>query len=278
MSNPIALAVAAHPDDIEFMMAGTLALLGQAGYKLHMVNLASGCCGSMEENRQTIAARRLSEAREAARVLGAKLHDPIGDDLEIFYSREMVAKMAAIIRIVRPTIMLVPSPEDYMEDHMSASRLAVTGAFVRGMPNFLAAPGRNPTPQDVTIYHALPYGLRDGMRRIVQPGQYVNITSVLNEKRAALGCHLSQKEWLDRTQGLNSYLDTMESMSAEVGRWSSLFDHAEGWRRHSHLGFCAENADPLSAALGDKVTISIAYERDLGNGMPEPPQDIQHFS
>lgn len=278
MSEPVALALAAHPDDIEFMMAGTLVLLGKAGYKLHMVNLASGCCGSMEENRQTIAARRLEEAREAARTLGAKLHDPIGDDLEIFYSKELLMRTAAIIRIVRPTIMLVPSPEDYMEDHMNASRLAVSGAFVRGMPNFLTAPPRNPTSQDVTIYHALPYGLRDGMRRIVRPGQFVDVTSVLNDKRAALACHRSQKEWLDETQGLDSYLDTMEAMSAEVGRWSSLFKHAEGWRRHSHLGFCAENADPLSQALGEKVLRSEAYEKDLLSGMPPKRQVHPHFT
>jgi len=278
MAERIALAVAAHPDDIEFMMAGTLALLGQAGYALHMVNLASGCCGSMDENRQATAARRLTEARDAARSLGAKMHDPIGDDLEIFYSRELLAKMAAVIRTVRPTLMLVPSPEDYMEDHMSASRLAVSGAFVRGMPNFLTAPPRNPTSQDVTIYHALPYGLRDGMRRIVQPGQFVNITSVLNDKRAALACHRSQKEWLDETQGLDSYLDTMEDMSAEVGRWSTVFEHAEGWRRHSHLGFCPENADPLSEALGNKVQSSESYERDLLSGMPAARRPHRHFS
>ena len=278
MSEPVALALAAHPDDIEFMMAGTLLLLGKAGYKLHMINLASGCCGSMEENRQTIAARRWSEAQEAARALGAKIHEPIGDDLEILYTKELLAKTAAVIRVVRPTIMLVPSPEDYMEDHMTSSRLAVSGAFVRGMPNFLTAPPRNPTAQDVTIYHALPYGLRDGMRRVVRPGQYVNVTSVLKEKRAALACHRSQKEWLDETQGVDSYLDTMEAMSAEVGRWSSVFPHAEGWRRHSHLGFCAENADPLTEALGDKVLGSKAYENELLSGMPPKKQVHPHFT
>lgn len=278
MSEPVALAVAAHPDDIEFMMAGTLKLLGDAGYKLHMINLASGCCGSMVENRQVIAARRLAEAHDAARVLGAKLHDPVGDDLEIFYTKELLAKTAAVIRVVRPTIMLVPSPEDYMEDHMNSSRLAVSGAFVRGMPNFLTAPPRNPTSQDVTIYHALPYGLRDGMRRIVRPGQYVNITSVLKEKRAALACHRSQKEWLDETQGLDSYLDTMENMSREVGRWSSVYEHAEGWRRHSHLGFCDEKADPLSIALGEKVLCAEAYEKELLAGMPPRRQTHPHFT
>ena len=41
-----AIAIAAHPDDIEFYMAGTLLLLKQAGWKIHYLNLSSGNCGS----------------------------------------------------------------------------------------------------------------------------------------------------------------------------------------------------------------------------------------
>ncbi|MCF6287419.1 MAG: hypothetical protein L3K26_19895, partial [Candidatus Hydrogenedentes bacterium] len=59
---------------------------------------------------------------------------------------------------------------------------------------------------------------------------------------------------------------------------SSVYEHAEGWRRHSHLGFCSENADPLSKALGEKTHGSVAYERDLDQGMPEPPRQHRHFS
>ncbi|HEX5102756.1 MAG TPA: PIG-L family deacetylase, partial [Pirellulaceae bacterium] len=43
-----ALAVAAHPDDIEFLMSGTLMLLRKAGYDIHYWNLANGCCGSSQ--------------------------------------------------------------------------------------------------------------------------------------------------------------------------------------------------------------------------------------
>ena len=43
----IALAMAAHPDDIEFMMAGTLLLLKQAGWETHYLNLSAGNCGSV---------------------------------------------------------------------------------------------------------------------------------------------------------------------------------------------------------------------------------------
>jgi N-acetylglucosamine malate deacetylase 1 len=36
-----------------------------------------------------------------------------------------------------------------------------------------------------------------------------------------------------------------------VGAMSGRFEYAEGWRRHLHLGFCSELADPLPAVLGE---------------------------
>ena len=43
---PSALAIAAHPDDIEFVMAGTLLQLREAGWEIHYFNLSSGNMGS----------------------------------------------------------------------------------------------------------------------------------------------------------------------------------------------------------------------------------------
>lgn len=260
---PSALAITAHPDDIEFMMAGTLILLGKAGYELHMMNIANGCCGSATEPADVIAARRWEEAQDAARVVGAVAHPPLVDDLTIAYDQTQLRRLAAVVRAVAPTILLIHSPQDYMEDHMNGCRLAVTAAFTRGMPNFETLPPTPPVGNEVTLYHALPYGLRDGLRHRVHAGQYVDITTVLAQKRAALACHRSQKEWLDVSQGLDSYLQTMEDMSAEVGRMSGTFAYAEGWRRHAHLGFCAEDADPLGEALGALHVVDKDYEAAL---------------
>ena len=260
---PNVLAITAHPDDIEFMMAGTLILLGKAGFELHMLNIANGCCGSATESREVIAARRWEEAQEAARVVGATAHPPLVDDLTIEYNQTQLRRLAAIVRAVAPSIMLIHSPQDYMEDHMNGCRLAVTAAFTRGMPNFETIPATPPVANDVTLYHALPYGLRDGLRRRVHAGQYIDITSVLPQKRAALACHRSQKEWLDVSQGLDSYLQTMEDMSAEVGEMSAKFRYAEGWRRHAHLGFCAPDADPLADALAAVHHLDPTYEVGL---------------
>ena len=115
----------------------------------------------------------------------------------------------------------------------------------------------------MTVYHAMPHGLRDPLRRLVAPGAFVNTASVQDIKRAALAEHKSQQNWLDVSQGMNSYLLAMEKMSRAVGRVSEKFKHAEGWRRHLHYGFSATEVDPLREALGKNYLVNQAYEGDL---------------
>jgi LmbE family N-acetylglucosaminyl deacetylase len=227
------------------------------------MNIANGSCGTVEELPEAIIAKRRAEAMDACRLIDATFHESICNDLEVFHTYEMIAKVIYVVRQVRPRIMLVQSPQDYMEEHQNASRIGVTAAFCRGMLNYASDPPADPVMDDVTVYHAMPYGLRDPMRGRIRPGQYVDITSVMEEKRAMLACHRSQKEWLDRSQGLNAYLDTMEGFAKEVGSMSGRFQYAEGWRRRAHLGLSAEDTDLLSEVLGDKCMIDEEYERAL---------------
>jgi LmbE family N-acetylglucosaminyl deacetylase len=263
ISSKVAIAIGAHPDDIEFYMAGTLLLLKKAGYEIHYLNVASGNCGSAEYNSAATRSIRNTEARAAAKILGAQFHPGLADDLEIFYNLELLRGLAAVVREVKPGIVLTHSPLDYMEDHANTSRLAVSAAFTRGMPNFKTSPLRPVADYETTVYHAMPHGLCDQLRRRIVPGMFVNTSSTHKTKRAALAAHKSQSRWLDVSQGLNSYLLAMEDMSREVGRMSKRFQHAEGWRRHLHLGFCSPDADPLSQALPKNCLINKAYERGL---------------
>ena len=259
-----AIAIAAHPDDIEFMMAGTLLLLREAGWETHYLNLSSGNCGSVSLSAEETEAKRLAEAQKAAGLLGAMFHPPISRDLEILYDLPHLRRLASIVRGVNPSIVLTHSPEDYMEDHTNTSRLAVTAAFARGMPNFDVDPARLTVDGEVAVYHAMPHGLRDGLRRRVIPELFVDTTEVFLPKREALAVHRSQKEWLDVSQGMNSYLMAMEAISLALGAASGRFQHAEGWRRHSHLGFSAREVDPLDQALGQSVLANADYENGLG--------------
>ena len=263
---PSVIAIGAHPDDIEFVMAGTLLLLGEAGWDLHYLNLSSGNLGSTTMTPAQTARVRRAEAQAAAKVLGATWHPPFCNDVEIFYDGRALRRLGAIIREVAPDVVLTHAPQDYMEDHMITSRLAVSAAFVRAMPGYRTTPARTPVPSDVTIYHASPHGLRDGLRRRVHAGAFVNTTSVHAKKTAALECHASQRGFLDTTQGMSSYVKTMNDLSREVGKQSGRFRRAEGWRRHLHWGFSSEGRDPLRDALGRNYLINTKYEQGLDNG------------
>ena len=256
MATPSVLAVAAHPDDIEFLMSGTLMLLGKAGYELHYMNISSGDCGSTEHENAVVRQIRRQEGIDAATLIGATYHESICDDLLIFYEEESLRKLAAVIRTISPTILLTHSPSDYMEDHMNTCRLAVTAAFSRCMPNFHTSPPTQPIDHPVTVYHAQPYSHYDPLGNFVQPSYYVNVESVQESKRQMLACHQSQKQWLDESQGLDSYLNTMQELDAQLGEQSGVFNYAEGWRKHLHLGFCGPDDDPLKDTLNDSIHLA----------------------
>src|SRR5439155_15658054 len=136
---------------------------------------------------------RNTEAREAAKVLGAHFHQSLTNDLEILYTLELLRALAAVIREVKPGIVLTHPPQDYMEDHTNTCRLAVSAAFARAMPNFRSVPGRPVADYETTVYHGMPHGLCDQLRRRVIPGAFVNTTAVHQTKREALAKHKSQQ-------------------------------------------------------------------------------------
>ena len=73
---PRALAIAAHPDDIEFVMAGTLLLLQRAGWEIHYLNVANGNMGSLTIPPVKLAQTRRDEARTASQDSGRNLAPP----------------------------------------------------------------------------------------------------------------------------------------------------------------------------------------------------------
>ena len=248
-------AIAAHPDDIEFMMAGTLFRLKEAGCDIHYMNVANGCCGTDRHEIDEIVRIRREESKQACHYLGAVFHDSLVNDLEIFYEKQLISRLASIIREVSPDIILTQYPCEYMEDHSNTARTVVTAAFCRGMKNFEVDPHREPIGKNVFIYHSLPYGLTDSLRKPVKADFYIDVEAVIDKKTKMLAKHKSQKEWLDVSQGMDSYLITMKEMSREVGKKSDTFQYAEGWIRHSHLGFCEAGSAPLEEALKDHLSL-----------------------
>ena len=276
---PAVLAVFAHPDDIEFRAAGTLLLLRDRGWDVHYCNLSNGDLGSSTLPRKTTAETRAREAQASCRSMGFHWHPPIASDLCIFYTDTHIRRVAALVRSVQPSIVLTHPPVDYMEDHTETCRIAVTAAFSRGMPNYRTIPARKPTLQPLTLYHSLPHGLQGPLRQPVRPEFFVDTTSVHARKRAGLAAHASQKEWLDVSQGMESYLISLDQGDAQVGLWSGRFAKAEGWTRHLHLGFGAEADDPLQEALGNSLCLPASpaptNQRRVARAVPPEPRSAR---
>ena len=248
-------AIAAHPDDIEFMMSGTLFLLKQAGCEIHYMNVANGCCGTDKHAIDEIVKIRLEESRQACEYLGAVFHNSLVNDIDIFYEKSLISRLASIIREVAPDIILTQYPFEYMEDHSNTCRITVTAAFCRGMKNFETTPHVEPISKEIVLYHSLPYGLTDPLQNPVKAEFFVDVTSVIDNKTEMLAKHKSQKEWLDVSQGMDSYLIAMKDSCNEIGRMSGKFKYAEGWIRHAHMGFCDKDDNPLADILKNRVKI-----------------------
>ena len=205
-----AFAVAAHPDDIEFHMAGTLILLGQAGYELHYLNIANGSCGTTQYGREEIIRIRRDEAMAAAAVHRGDLPRESGGR-----SGDLLREGVAGARVGGDARGRAGDRADPLARGLygGSSECVPVGGDGGVLPGDAELPDRSrrsaPVPGDVTVYHAQPHGNVDPLRQPVAPDFFVDIESVLEQKRAMLACHRSQKDWLDESQGMDSYLITM---------------------------------------------------------------------
>src|SRR5207249_3670966 len=111
------LALFAHPDDTEFLCAGTLALLADQGAGIWIAAMTAGDCGSTSLSPAKISKVRRREAQRAARIIGAR-YSTLGErDLSILYDRPTVSKVMELLRSVNPMLVFTHSPVDYMVDH-----------------------------------------------------------------------------------------------------------------------------------------------------------------
>ena len=247
----IVLAVVAHPDDIEFMLAGTLLNLKAVGAEIHLINVADGSLGSSSLCPEEGVRGRWREAQESARIMGAQLHPPMFEDLGVFYIEDSLARMTSFVREIEPDVVLTQPQTDYMEDHQNTARLMVTAAFSRGIRFAKCKPGRAHFDKPIALYHSMPHGLRDQWGRRVAPERYIDVSGVMPTKIELLKCHRSQAQWLEDSQGMEAFETEMVEMAREVGAMSGSFRFAEGLIRHNPLGFSPAEFDPLQDLLGD---------------------------
>lgn len=257
------LAVMAHPDDIEMTCAGTLVLLRRAGWDVHLATMTAGDLGTATRSRAAISRIRKKEAAASARLLGAAYTCLGFDDLTVVYNAATKRRASALLRLVRPDLVIVPSPVDYMADHEETPRIVREAAFASTVPNWKASlRGKRPRPcaKLPAILYADPIDNVDHFGRRV-PAQYVvDITGSVDLKEEMLARHESQRSWLRDQHGEDEYLLWMRRVGADRARdfGRAGVKYAEGFRQHLGHGFPRE--DHLTASLGERLVKALPWK------------------
>jgi LmbE family N-acetylglucosaminyl deacetylase len=240
----------AHPDDAEILCAGTLILLRRAGWEAHIASMTAGDLGSAKLSRAMIAKVRKAEAAASAMALGGHYHCLGFDDLTVTYGEASKRRVSALLREVRPDLLILHSPDCYMADHTESSRIAREAAFASTIPNWKA--GRlKPCDRMPAILYADPIDHVDAFGRRVPARYLVDIGGVVDVKARMLACHASQRDWLREQHGEDEYLNWMRRLGADRARDVAGVKVAEGFRPHLGHGFPRE--DVLTPALGRKL-------------------------
>lgn len=234
------LAIHAHPDDIEFLCAGTLYLLRDHGHDIHLCNVCNGDKGSAKHTSEEIAAIRLQEAKNAAALLQAE-HTCLGiPDLSVYDDENTRLLVTGFLRECKPDIIFTASPQDYMLDHEIVSRLVRHAAFGAGAGLYNTG-SAEPLGHIPTLYYMDPIEGKDIFGNPIEANFCVDITNAINIKERMLSCHASQRDWLLEHHGVDQYLIAMREWSSQRGREFGC-QYGEGFRQHLGHAYPQENS------------------------------------
>jgi len=193
------LVVVAHPDDIDFGIAGTAAVLTAAGSHVSYALCTSGEAGIPDDmDRDELRAMREHEQRAAAAQVGVNdvlfLGEPDGHLEANLHLRKVISR---VIRQVKPDVVITQNPERRYErifashpDHLACGEATISAIYPDARnPHAhveLLAEGHEP--------HAVPWlWITQGR----DPNLAVDISSVMDKKVQALSSHSSQVAWIE---------------------------------------------------------------------------------
>jgi LmbE family N-acetylglucosaminyl deacetylase len=222
------LAVTAHPDDIDFGSAGTIAALTDAGVEVTYCVCTDGQAGGFDPDvpRERMPEIRRDEQRRAAQIVGVTDVRFLGHvDGELEPSRELVRQIVATIRDVRPQRVMLPNPDRWWDrigashpDHMAAGEAAIRAVYPFARNPFafpeLLADGLEPwTVEEVWVMS------------VPDPTVHVDVTEQFERKIAAIMAHDSQHPEPGRVRGwVSEWLaGNAERAGLEPGRLAEVF-------------------------------------------------------
>jgi LmbE family N-acetylglucosaminyl deacetylase len=216
------LGIGAHPDDLELLCGGTLALYARQGHDVTMAVLTNGNLGHPEVEPEEMGRVRRAEFEAAAALIGADtIWMGVDDELSVA-DLETRLKMVDVLRRANPDVILTHNPDDYHVDHRVAGQLAFEAAPLACVYNLKT---KYPSiSKQALIYYFDTLGAVNFL-----PTEYVDISETVDIKKRMIRCHTSQGEWMKTATGFDME-DVIEHV-ARVRGFAAGVPYAEGFRR-----------------------------------------------
>ena len=181
-SQPIdVLAIAAHRDDVEQTCGGTLLVQAALGWRTGILDLTQG-----EGGTRGTAAERAAEAAEAAQLLRVTHREALDlPDANVQNTLENRLKIAAVLRRLRPRVVILPYWQGRHPDHYTSSTLGYEACFAAGLASLDLPPVHGAPHRPFKILYASLYA-------DVRPTFVVDITEHIETRQQALLAYRSQ--------------------------------------------------------------------------------------
>ncbi len=220
------LVIAAHPDDAELGCGGTIAALKAQGKRVGVLDLTNG-----EPTPHGTPELRARETEEASKILGLDWRGILGlPNRAVVHDLESRAKLAGIIRLLRPRFLLTHFWEDAHPDHVAACSLVEAARFWAKLSK-TDLPGNPHHPEKILYYFSV------HLRLHVQPSFVVDVSKNYAQKTQAVACYRSQFI-VGRDPTPPTLLDDVQHRDRYWG-WSIGTSHGEPFRVRELVGINA---------------------------------------
>ena len=191
------LAIAAHRDDVEQTCGGTLLAMHANGWKTGILDLTQG-----ESGTRGTAAERAAEANAAARILNVAHREALDlPDGSVQNTLENRLKIAAVIRRLRPRVIILPYWQGRHPDHYTTATLGYEACFVAGLSKMTIPGDSSPPHRPFKILYASLYA-------DVRPSFVVDITPFVEQRLQSLMAYSSQ--YAQQAQGNSLFVNEAE--------------------------------------------------------------------
>jgi bacillithiol biosynthesis deacetylase BshB1 len=210
-----ALAIAAHRDDVEITCGGTIIKMSDQGKKVGILDLTKGEMGTKGN-----AEERERDSIEAAKIMGLAWRGNLSlPDSGVEVNRENKLKVAQVIRLFKPELVILPFWMQRHPDHLAANKLGYDACYLAGLSKLDIDGNSEPHRPRKIIYVS---SFRD-----VRHSFYVDISDQMERKLECVAAYKSQFDGSPRSRDIyKPGVDIFDYMKTTAHYYGQMVDVA----------------------------------------------------